>query len=46
MAKVMFDITTSLDGFIAGPGDGVEFPLGQRDSMRLFDWHTKTGKDR
>jgi dihydrofolate reductase len=29
MGKVHSDITMSLDGFIAGPNDGLEFPLGE-----------------
>jgi dihydrofolate reductase len=40
MAKVMVDLTISLDGFIAGPGDGDEHPLGKRGGMHLFDWYT------
>jgi dihydrofolate reductase len=38
--KVVIDLTMSLDGFIAGPGDGVEHPLGTRGGMHLFDWYT------
>jgi dihydrofolate reductase len=30
-------LTMSLDGFIAGPNDGPEHPLGE-GGMRLFDW--------
>ncbi len=29
MAKVLFEITMSLDGFIAGPNDSPELPLGE-----------------
>ena len=29
MSKVILDITMSLDGFIAGPNDGPESPLGE-----------------
>lgn len=39
MAKVVVDMTMSLDGFIAGPGDGAEHPLGLRDGERIFDWY-------
>jgi dihydrofolate reductase len=39
MAKVMIDLTMSLDGFIAGPGDGEEHPLGERGGMHIFDWY-------
>ncbi len=39
MTKVVIDMTMSLDGFVAGPGDGKEYPLGQNDGMRIFDWY-------
>jgi dihydrofolate reductase len=35
--KVIFDITTSLDGFIAGPNDGLEHPLGE-GGEQLHEW--------
>jgi dihydrofolate reductase len=37
MGKVMFDISTSLDGFIAGPNPSVEHPLGE-GGERLHEW--------
>ena len=37
MGKVSMGLTMSLDGFIAGPNDGPEQPLGE-GGMRLFDW--------
>jgi dihydrofolate reductase len=37
MAKVFCDITMSLDGFITGPNDCVEFPLGE-GGERLHQW--------
>src|SRR5215216_1862062 len=37
MSKVLLDITMSLDGFIAGPNDGVYNPLGD-GGERLFEW--------
>jgi dihydrofolate reductase len=37
MGKVVVDITTSLDGFIAGPNDGPEVPLGH-GGERLHEW--------
>lgn len=37
MAKVSFDITTSLDGFVAGPNDGLEHPLGE-GGEKLHEW--------
>jgi len=38
MGKVIFDITASLDGFVAGPNDGPEQPMGE-GGLRLFDWY-------
>jgi dihydrofolate reductase len=37
MAKVHFDITTSLDGFVAGPNPSLENPLGE-GGEQLHDW--------
>jgi dihydrofolate reductase len=37
VAKVGFDITTSLDGFVAGPNDGLELPLGE-GGEKLDEW--------
>jgi dihydrofolate reductase len=37
MGKVVADITTSLDGFVAGPNDGPELPLGE-GGERLHQW--------
>ena len=28
MAKIVLDMSMSLDGFIAGPDDGIEHPMG------------------
>jgi dihydrofolate reductase len=39
MTKVVIDMTMSLDGFVAGPGDGKGYPLGKNDGMRIFDWY-------
>ncbi len=39
MGKVMSGLTMSLDGFIAGPNDGPEHPLGE-GGMRLFEWYS------
>lgn len=39
MGKVTAGLTMSLDGFIAGPNDGPEHPLGE-GGMRLFDWYS------
>jgi dihydrofolate reductase len=38
LGKVILDITMSLDGFIAGPNDGPERPLGD-GGERLFAWY-------
>jgi dihydrofolate reductase len=37
MAIVYFDVSMSLDGFIAGPNVGVENPLGDRGEL-LHEW--------
>ena len=37
MAKVTLDITMSLDGFIAGPNQTVEQPLGEGGD-RIHEW--------
>ncbi len=37
MGKVLVDITMSLDGFVAGPNDGPELPLGE-GGERLHEW--------
>jgi dihydrofolate reductase len=41
MGTVTFDITTSLDGFVAGPDITAEEPLG-RGGEELHDWWTRT----
>ena len=38
MGKVVFDMTASLDGFVAGRNDSVELPMGE-GGLRLFDWY-------
>jgi dihydrofolate reductase len=37
MARVRFDLSMSLDGFIAGPNPSVEDPLGE-GGMQLHEW--------
>jgi dihydrofolate reductase len=44
MGKVTSGLTMSLDGFIAGPNDGPENPLGE-NGMRLFDWYESGDTD-
>lgn len=39
MGIVVVDLTVSLDGFVAGEGDGPELPLG-RGGAQLFAWMT------
>jgi dihydrofolate reductase len=38
MAKVVVALSMSLDGYIAGPNDGDEFPLGEGGEA-LFEWY-------
>ena len=38
MGKVVLEISMSLDGFVAGPNDGPERPLGD-GGERLFQWY-------
>ena len=38
MGKVAVGLTMSLDGFIAGPNDGPERPLGE-GGEKLFEWY-------
>src|SRR3712207_223002 len=44
MGKVTSGLTMSRDGFIAGPNDGPEHPLGE-GGMRLFDWYSSGDTD-
>jgi len=37
VSKIVLDMSMSLDGFIAGPGDDAQHGLG-RDGLRLHDW--------
>jgi dihydrofolate reductase len=37
MASLRFDLSISLDGFIAGPNPGEEYPLGE-GGMQLHEW--------
>ena len=39
MAKVVIDVSMSLDGFVAGPNDGRAQPLGGRGAAHIFDWY-------
>jgi dihydrofolate reductase len=37
MGQIIADITMTLDGFVAGPGDGIEKPLGE-GGERIHQW--------
>jgi dihydrofolate reductase len=39
MAKIIIELSMSLDGFIAGPNDGGKYPLGERGGEHVFDWY-------
>jgi hypothetical protein len=39
MTKVVIDMSMSLEGFVAGPDDGKEHPLGRHGGMHIFDWY-------
>jgi dihydrofolate reductase len=39
MGKVIVELSMSLDGFVAGPNDGPEHPLG-KGGERLFTWYS------
>jgi dihydrofolate reductase len=39
MGKVIVELSVSLDGFVAGPNDGPEQPLGE-GGERLFQWYS------
>lgn len=39
MGKVTVELSMSLDGFVAGPNDGPEHPLGE-GGERLFQWYS------
>jgi dihydrofolate reductase len=45
MGKVILHVSMSLDGFVAGPGAGVELPLGE-GGERLRDWMSSADPDR
>jgi dihydrofolate reductase len=41
MSKLRFNISMSLDGYVAGPNQGLDNPLGERGE-ELHDWFTRT----
>ncbi len=44
MSKVIVELSMSLDGFVAGPNDGPERPLGD-GGERLFQWYSSGDTD-
>jgi hypothetical protein len=38
VTKAVIDMSMSLDGFVAGPDDGVADPLGRHGGMHVLDW--------
>jgi dihydrofolate reductase len=44
MSKVVLELSMSLDGFVAGPNDGVDNPLGDGGD-RLFKWYNSGDTD-
>ncbi len=40
MSKVIIEMSMSLDGFVAGPDDGNEFPLGRDGIEHVFTWYS------
>jgi dihydrofolate reductase len=40
MNRVVIDMSMSLDGFVAGPDDGPDHPLGLQGGEHVFDWYT------
>ena len=44
MGKVIFNMTVSLDGFVAGPNDGPENGLGDGGDA-LFKWYSSGDMD-
>ena len=37
--QVVIDMSMSLDGFVAGPNDGVAHPFGRHGGEHVFDWY-------
>jgi dihydrofolate reductase len=40
MSKIVIEMSMSLDGFVAGPDDGQEFPLGRDGIKHVFTWYS------
>jgi dihydrofolate reductase len=38
MSKVICDMTTSVDGYVAGPNQSADLPFGERGADRLHRW--------
>jgi len=41
MSKVVIEMSMSLDGFVAGPDDGTEFPNGRDGIKHVFGWFSR-----
>jgi hypothetical protein len=38
-------MSMSLDGFVAGPDDGKEFPVGRDGVEHVFEWYTSGAEE-
>ena len=45
MSKAVIDMSMSLDGFVAGPDDGKEFPVGRDGVEHVFEWYTSGAEE-
>lgn len=45
MAKVIIEMSMSLDGFCAGPDDGEEFPNGRDGIKHVFGWLSRAKEE-
>jgi dihydrofolate reductase len=45
VTKVVIDMSMSLDGFVAGPDDGKDYPLGRHGGEHVFDWYFSGDKE-
>jgi dihydrofolate reductase len=44
MGQIIYENSISLDGYVTGPNDGHEFPMGE-GGMQLFDWYNNGDVD-
>jgi dihydrofolate reductase len=45
MSKVIIEMSMSLDGYVAGPDDGKEFPNGRDGIKHVFGWYSKAKEE-